>query len=439
MDGPTRGARRDVDAELECFAEQRHRPRPDRLSGTASRRTRCLAARRLVRRQADSRARTGLGRSTLLRVRRRRRTAESIPEASGRTRASLVAASYASTFSYAGTLSLAVALAAVTVVVSWPTLEAFWRAPQIGSFDGMSHLVVGEYYAGHIFPRTWGWAPYWFAGMPFPTFYPPLFYFSTALLYHILPFSYPAVAKSVLCLLLVALPGLSGSITWFHTRSFYAALATGCLTVAVLSDPHNTFGIAIAATLTRGLFTQLPGYVCLLLWCHLFLLAPCSRRSGYFSMFFLFLVLLSNVHVVPIVAALFLVVLFLDLVQAWRHRDLTPFLNSLGRHTVLGFIPLLAASFWYVPLMASSDYLVTMALPPMSAGHIATVWMVPGVLTAVATALSMARGARSIQAVALVCPLLAVISTLDSARFFPSLGRCATSTASSERCTRIGA
>src|SRR5438094_259764 len=94
------------------------------------------------------------------------------------------------------TISLTAVLAALTILLNWPVLEAFWHSPQIGSFDGMSHLAIGEYYAKHIFPKTWGWVPYWFAGMPFPNFYPPLFYFLTALLYNVFPFSYAFAVKS---------------------------------------------------------------------------------------------------------------------------------------------------------------------------------------------------------------------------------------------------
>ena len=81
--------------------------------------------------------------------------------------------------------NLSIILAIVTLVFNWQIFKTFWQFSFVSGWDGANHAAIGEYYANNIFPRTWGWIPHWFAGMPFPQFYPPLFYFSTAFLYKI--------------------------------------------------------------------------------------------------------------------------------------------------------------------------------------------------------------------------------------------------------------
>jgi hypothetical protein len=311
--------------------------------------------------------------------------------------------------------------AALTLLLNLPELTRFWRSPYTESFDGMSHLVVGEYYARNIFPRTWGWAPLWFGGMPFPDFYPPLFYFVTASLSRVLPFSYAVVVKTLLCGLSLTLPGLTASVARAQTQSWWAAGSAGCLTAILLSYEHYPYGIAIDSTLRSGLFTQLPAYVCLLVWQHYFLKARESARSRFLAKFFLFLLLLSNAHVAPI-AMLFIVIAGLfEIVPCIRDRNFYAAINSLRFYAGLVFMPLAAAAFWYMPLLSHSEYLVTMTMPAMPVAEVSFVWIVPCGLTCIALLMSVLRKDRVMRTVALVCIFVALTSTAAFARIFPSL------------------
>ena len=218
-------------------------------------------------------------------------------------------------------LALCLLLAIACIWLNWSLFASFWRSPVTSSFDGMSHFSVGEYYAKHTFPKTWGWTPLWFGGMPFPDFYPPLYYLVTALLYHLLPFSYTTVTKTFLCFLLTVLPGLSAWVGLAQTRNWWAALAAGCLTLLAISSPEYALGIAVYSTVTQGLFTQLLGYICLLLWYRYFFAADESLISRLLAGLFMFLLLLCNVHIVP-VAVLFIVVwATLATIRSMRARD----------------------------------------------------------------------------------------------------------------------
>jgi uncharacterized membrane protein len=56
----------------------------------------------------------------------------------------------------------------------------YLQFPIVPGEDTLGHMELGRYFAEHIFPSIWGWAPSWFGGMPFPQFYPPLFYLLAA-------------------------------------------------------------------------------------------------------------------------------------------------------------------------------------------------------------------------------------------------------------------
>src|SRR5688500_6329446 len=51
------------------------------------------------------------------------------------------------------------------------------------AWDGTGHFAVAQIYDKSIFPDTFGWIPSFFAGMPFPNFYPPMFFWIVSLLH----------------------------------------------------------------------------------------------------------------------------------------------------------------------------------------------------------------------------------------------------------------
>src|SRR5262249_11904377 len=149
------------------------------------------------------------------------------------------------------------------------------------------------------------------------------------------------------------------------------------------------YGIALDATLQNGLFTQLPGYVCLLLWQHYFLNARESSSAAAGAKSVLFLLVLSNAFIVPVAILFAAVTCISDIAQGGRNSSAV--INSVKLYAQLMLLPVAAAAFWYVPLLLHSEYLVTMTLPSMSFHELVIAGIVPFGLTLVALVTSSVR------------------------------------------------
>jgi hypothetical protein len=323
-------------------------------------------------------------------------------------------------FSGRSPLFMIVFFAAITLLLSLRELSAFWNAPWTGSFDGMSHVVVGEYYANNVFPKTSGWMPHWFGGMPFPDFYPPLFYWVTALIYRLTPLSYLTTVRLFLTILILALPGLTAMLTSSLTRNRWATFSAGCLSAIAVSYPDYPYGIAADATFREGFFTQLPAYVCLLMWYHCFINSGGTLRSRIAARGLFFLLLLSNVHVVPVAVLLIGSFWTISLLHYRRTPDFRELRETARSHFSLLFPAAAAAAFWYVPLLSHIRYFTAVAVPPLPASRWAAVSTVSAVLTCIAAVTSFVDKNRAVQAVSLACILLGIGTFAEISTLVPS-------------------
>src|SRR5712664_2818531 len=108
-------------------------------------------------------------------------------------------------------LVVAIAVVATPVVLTGKLWAAVWRGELSRAWDGTGHSAIAQLYDQTIFPNTFGWTHNCFGGMPFPNFYPPLFYWCVALLDHTHLFSFALAFK-----LMVALPALlMPAALWF--------------------------------------------------------------------------------------------------------------------------------------------------------------------------------------------------------------------------------
>jgi uncharacterized membrane protein len=73
-------------------------------------------------------------------------------------------------------------LAALTVVASQSLITKIWNGEYSRAWDGSGHQAIAQIYSQFIFPDTFGWSAAHFGGMPFPNFYPPVFYWLIGLL-----------------------------------------------------------------------------------------------------------------------------------------------------------------------------------------------------------------------------------------------------------------
>lgn len=308
-------------------------------------------------------------------------------------------------------------LACILLSINWEFFVTYWKSPVVAGWDGSSHAAIGEYYADHIFPKTWGWVPNWFAGMPFPQFYPPLFYFLVALLYKILPFTYIQVFKGVLISLTLILPGIIYFITKSHAKSILAGYISGITTVFFLSSfsQHyfRHFGISIESTFNDGMVTQLLGFIVFILWIHFFLRSDNSKLYKHLSIIFLLFVFLSNVHIVPISALVFIIVLIIRFF--YKYKDGTSglrLIRYLFSYFLLGAIPLLLASFWYLPLLSVYLFSTSKSLPIANSLSVISPLLPILVVTFLAVIISLIKKDHNIFILSISC--LLIISTAFS-------------------------
>ena len=92
------------------------------------------------------------------------------------------------------------------LVLSGRFLWSFWTNDAIGGADGSGHVAALHLYALHVYPDIQGWLPEFFGGMPFPIYYPPLFYWCVALLQRTHLFSFTTGFKLVLTLPVLLMP-----------------------------------------------------------------------------------------------------------------------------------------------------------------------------------------------------------------------------------------
>jgi uncharacterized membrane protein len=74
------------------------------------------------------------------------------------------------------------------------------------AIDGSGHYAAAHIYDREIFPETFGWTNAYFAGMPFPNFYPPLFFWIVSFLHHTHLFSLATAFKLLIGLPLLLMP-----------------------------------------------------------------------------------------------------------------------------------------------------------------------------------------------------------------------------------------
>ena len=255
-------------------------------------------------------------------------------------------------------------LAVTLFFVNIDTFITYWQAPFILGWDGAGHQAAGELYAKNIFPSFSGWIPEWYSGMPFPQFYPPLFYFLLAILSKLLFFlDYLTVFKLFVFFLTLVTPGL---IVWLSdkfmpTRTTATRWLLGIISIFYISSygQQGNYGFTIESTFNVSFVTQLLAFVCCILWIGFFIEAERSRKNSILASIFLLAVLLSNVHIVPIAMATGFTILIYKIWLFTRKEIDTTGLRRILLSLVLAALGCL---FWYVPLFENFRFFSTKAL-----------------------------------------------------------------------------
>lgn len=237
------------------------------------------------------------------------------------------------------------------------------------AIDGSGHFAIAQIYDQTIFPETFGWTNAYFAGLPFPNFYPPLFFWLVSLLHHSHLFSFATAFKLVVAVPLILMPLAVWAIAWFHAGKDHrvalgAAAASATLyTLGEVFQPNT--GLDMSSTLLDGFYTQPLGYVLLLLWILVYLFPQQNARRFAASAVLLALTVLANFFN-AITATIFIAsVLLYDLAQWLRARDAVErreLRTTFLLHFASPWLAFALTAFWLAPMVSSYEYLVTRPL-----------------------------------------------------------------------------
>src|SRR4029077_12906424 len=161
-----------------------------------------------------------------------------------------------------------VVVTALPVLLSSKLWVAVWRGTLSRAWDGSGHSAIAQIYDQSIFPDTFGWTNSCFAGMPFPNFYPPVFYWCVSLLHHTQLFSFTTAFKLVVALPVLLIPAAMWLLGWsLSNKSPLVAMAVALASVLLLIDLRFMgallAGLDYFSTFQIGLYTQPLGFVLL--------------------------------------------------------------------------------------------------------------------------------------------------------------------------------
>ena len=237
------------------------------------------------------------------------------------------------------------------------------------AIDGSGHYAAGQIYARDIFPDTFGWTNAYFAGMPLPNFYPPLFFWIVSFLHHTHLFAFATALKLLVALPLLLMPSAFWSVGYQlsgknRSIAFGAAIASATLySVGEIFQPNA--GLDMSSTLLDGFYTQPLGFVLLLCWM-LFYLSPGQNVTRFVSSTVLLaLTVLANFFNAITAIVFILAVVLCDVVIWTRSSDLEE-RRKLRRnflfHLLSPWLALALTAFWLAPALSSFEYLVTRPL-----------------------------------------------------------------------------
>lgn len=302
-----------------------------------------------------------------------------------------------------------------------------WQANRPRAWDGSGHYGVAQVYAQSIFPDTFGWTTAHFGGMPFPNFYPPLFFWCVALLSRAHLFSFLRAFKLLVLLPLLLIPAaiwlLARSVSNNNRRvAFLAALASvyPLLSSRFGGQTQWASGLDYFSTLAIGMYTQPLGFVLLLAWYANYVKEQHRVWRFALTSILLALAVLANFLNGITAAVVIASTLFFDLLRYRRQSLRTAPRRSEARDLLLVHVlsPLVSAGltlFWTVPMLGTYEYFVTRPFTLVIFTPDMTVWYV---LAGMGVACWLYRPTPATGPYLTACGVLAAI-LLTAAQFAP--------------------
>lgn len=260
-------------------------------------------------------------------------------------------------------------LAVVTllpILITTDHWRRVWNGGLPRAWDGTGHYAVAQIYADRIFPDTFGWIDNFFAGMPFPNFYPPLFYWLIALLSKLGIFSFLDAFKIVVCLPIILMPAAIWFLAWkISEKNRVIATLSSLICVWLLIDYRFAsaafpLGLDYFSTFQIGLYAQPLGFILLLAWLFVFQKETLNHRKIGVASILLALVILANFFC-AITACFFVFARFINnLIEfVLKKISLAEFRQKTFSHLAIPILAVCLSAFWLVPMLNQSKYFVT--------------------------------------------------------------------------------
>jgi hypothetical protein len=310
-------------------------------------------------------------------------------------------------------------VAILPVTLTFDVWRQVWFGVRPQAWDGSGHFALGSIYSESIFPDTFGWTNAYFGGMPFPNFYPPLFYWCVGLLHHTGIFSFATSFKLVLLVPVLLLPVAIWTLAWRlgdRDRLFATVSALACIPILVDYRFRMVLfpsGLDYVSNFQVGLYTQSLGFILLIAWFVIYLRTPAKRWQLPAASLLLALTVLANFFN-AVTATAFIAATVITNLPA-KDRAGVEGRRRLRVHLVSPFLAAGLVLFWAVPMISTYRYFVTRPLSGSAFAYIAEPMWYWYLLSLVGFVLWLIRPTRG------VLPFLIGCIILEAATVFSSL------------------
>jgi dolichyl-phosphate beta-glucosyltransferase len=245
-------------------------------------------------------------------------------------------------------------------IVNYKFIDMFFNLPTITGWDGSGHVAIAKIYAENIFPSLWGWTNNFFAGMPFPLFYPPTLFFIVAAIWNLFPgFDFDFIFKSTVIFIILITPAVFYIVSYKYIKDrFFAIICTLFLTTLLSTGnlEMEEYGLTFGTLVLKGFYAQQIGFLLLLLW--LIFIRDIGKRKTpiILSVVVFFGLLLSNAHVILISLS---TGFFLILGMYFDEKNIKNLMIRIGVLNSAGMM----AAIWYLPMLSHYQFLTGRNLP----------------------------------------------------------------------------
>jgi hypothetical protein len=293
------------------------------------------------------------------------------------------------------------------------------------AIDGSGHYAAAQIYDHEIFPDTFGWTNAYFAGLPLPNFYPPLFFWIVSFLHHTHLFAFATAFKLVIALPLLLMPVAFWCVAYRLSGknqgiAFGAAIASAMLySVGEIFQPNT--GLDLSSTILDGFYTQPLGFVLLLSWMLFYVSLRQDLVRFTVSTVLLALTVLANFFNAVTAIVFIGSVLICDIASWTRSSDLEErrkLRKNFFLHLLSPWLALALSAFWLVPMLSSYEYLVTRpVIRPLSELITPLLWL--WYFLAVTGALIWLRRQRGMLGPYLLACLILLMAAIFAGGFAP--------------------